>query len=282
MDLQDKIVVISGGTSGIGRAAALMLAQRGAEVLVIGRDAARGAETEAALKLASGGRGAFLQADLSLVSEGRRLVADLLARVPRIDALLLCAGVLDFEPTKTTEGLDKMFVTNFLHKLVLAEGLAALLAKGPGRLVLVAAVPQDSAAIDWTNFEGAREYAGMGALPRLHLLSLTVLQSLADDLKAAGIQVTAMNPGLSDTGIFRSATGFWRFGQYLLRPFYVPVETPAVLLCWLAFAPEANAFSGHYFPSVKNNGKHHPFRRDGATLQRVLKTARTLLAGGSR
>ena len=66
MDLRGKTVVVSGGTSGIGRAAAMMLAGRGAEVIVIGRDLARGEATEAALRKASGGVGDFLKADLSL------------------------------------------------------------------------------------------------------------------------------------------------------------------------------------------------------------------------
>jgi NAD(P)-dependent dehydrogenase (short-subunit alcohol dehydrogenase family) len=68
MDLTGKTAVVTGGTSGIGRAVALLLANRGAEVMVVGRDRARGAETEAALRRASGGIGAFLRADLSLLS----------------------------------------------------------------------------------------------------------------------------------------------------------------------------------------------------------------------
>jgi NAD(P)-dependent dehydrogenase (short-subunit alcohol dehydrogenase family) len=278
MDLAGKIVVVTGGTSGIGQSAALMLAARGAEVVVIGRDAARGAETEAALKKASGGLGAFLKADLSVVSEARRVVGDLGIRLQKIDALIQSAGVLDFEASTTSEGLNKMFVTNFLHKLVLAEGLAPLLAKGPGRMVLVASDVADTVGLDWSNFEGARVYAGVLALPRLHGASVAVAQHLAAEWKGAGIQVTAFAPGQSATGIYRSFKGVWKCGQYVMRLFQVPVEKPAALLCWLAFSPEADGLSNNFFPSLKKHGERRVLGRDAQTVGRVMKTARDVLA----
>ena len=205
-------------------------------------------------------------------------VAEIHARASQVDALIQSAGVIDFEATRTVEGLDRMFVTNFLHKLVLAEGLAPLLAKAHGRMVLVAADIPDRVPVDWPNFEGAREYAGLLALPRLHGASLAVAQHLASDWKAAGVDVTAIHPGQVDTGIYRSFRGGWRCGQYVMRLFQVPVERPAALLCWLAFAPEALGLSGNLFPSVNDPRKHRALARDAPTVRRVLSTARGVLA----
>jgi NAD(P)-dependent dehydrogenase (short-subunit alcohol dehydrogenase family) len=280
MDLQGKTAVISGGTSGIGKATALKLASRGAEVIVIGRDPTRGAELEAALRQASGGAGAFVPADLSLIGEARQVVSTLAGRLQKIDALIHSAGVIDRAPSTTREGLDKVFVTNFLHKLVLAEGLRPLLARARGRMVLVAAAVPDRMVPDWGNFEGRRVYSGVTALPRLQGASLSVAQHLAAEWKADGIEVTALHPGQVDTGIYRNFDRWpWTLAHRVMKLFFVPVERPAELTCWLAFSPEASGLSGHLFPSVKNFRKHRALRRDPAGVQRVLRTARAVLDG---
>jgi NAD(P)-dependent dehydrogenase (short-subunit alcohol dehydrogenase family) len=277
VDLKGKTVVISGGSSGIGRATALMLAERGAEVIVIGRDPTKGAEIEAALKQSSGGVGSFLRADLSLLSEARRVVVELTARVQKIDAFIQSAGVIDMEKSKTAEGLDKMFVINFLHKLLLAEGLAPLLAAARGRMVLVA-TRADRTGLDWSNFEGARGYAGALSMLQLHGASLAIAQRLAEDWKARGIGVTAINPGQVDTEIIRSLTGVWKWGAALRNFFLAQPEKPAALLCWLAFSAEAQELSGSFFPSTSKFGKRRLLARDAPTLDRVFKTAHAVLA----
>lgn len=278
MDLKGRTVVITGGTSGIGRATALMLARRGAEVVAIGRDATRGSELEAELRKVSGGAGVFLKADLSLVAEARRVVAEVGGRWERLDAFIQSAGVIEFEVASTSEGLDKMFVANFLHKLVLAEGLAPLLARAGGRMVLVA-TNADRNALDWGNFEGKRAYAGVLSMLQLHGASLAAAQRLAETWTGSGVGVMAINPGQVKTDIIRSFKGAWKLGTAIRRLFLAPPETPAALLCWLAFSPEARGLSGQFFPSAKNRAKRRPFSRDAQTVDRVLTTARTVLAG---
>ena len=278
MNVSGKIVVVTGGTSGIGRATALRLAEQGADVVAIGRDPVRGAETEAALKRASDGFGVFLQADLSLISEARRVVKELTDRLPRIHALIQSAGVIEFDRATTAEGHNRMFVINFLHKVVLAEGLAPLLAKGPGRMVLVAADIPDRLQIDWANFEGERSYAGVVAMSNLHGAGLALAQKLAAEWKDRGIEVTAIHPGQVDTGIYRSFAGGWRLGKAFMRFFLVPPERPAALLMWLAFSPDAKGLSGSFFPSPKNFAKRRILSRDAATLERVSATAHAILS----
>ena len=278
MDLEGRSVVVSGGTSGIGRATALRLASRGAEVIVIGRDAAKGAEVETALRAAASGKGSFLQADLSLLSDARRVLRDLNGRLPRLDALIQSAGVIDFEATLTTEGLNKVFVTNFLQRFVLAEGLMPLLATASGRMVMVAADIPDKIEPDWANFEGAKTYSGITSLVRLHSAGLAFVQRFADEWAAIGIEVTAIHPGQVDTGIYRSATGPWAVLKPFMSLFFVPVEKPAALLSWLAFSPEAKGLSGNLFPSVRRRSKHRKLKRSAQTLDRVFAVARATLA----
>ena len=277
MDLRNKVVVVSGGTSGIGHATALMLANQGADVTVIGRDAIRGTATEAALKSASGGSGSFIKADLSLLSEVHRVVAQIKATTDKVDALIQSAGGIEFEATVTSEGLNKLFVMNFLHRVALAEGLKPLLAKAQGRMVWVAADLSDKQEPDWKNFEGKRVYAGVPALPRLHSAGLAVVQHFAASWKAEGIEVTAIHPGVVETGFFRSVKGLWKLVPLLFAPFFISVEKPAALLSWLAFSPDAKGKSGHFFPSVNDYSKYRFLKRSQECEARVLKVARETL-----
>ena len=77
-------------------------------------------------------------------------------------------------------------------------------------------------------------------------LNLFFRNSLVENL---GIEITAIHPGLVDTGIFRSATGPWKLVKMIMSLFFVPVEKPAALVCYLAFSDEAKGSSGYFFPS---------------------------------
>ena len=277
MDLKGKIAVVSGATSGIGRAAALKLAGQGAEVLAIGRDAQRGQSLEAELKAASGGKGSFLQADLSLIADTRRVLEQVSARSAHLDAVILSAGSLDFVPSSTSEGLNQAFVVNFLHKFVLAEGLKAQLARGHGRLVLVAADIPDKMEPDWANFEGARVYAGVPSLPRMHAACLCLIQHWAEAWKADGIEVMAIHPGVVGTGFFRSARGPWKLLKMIFGLFETSPDAAAAQLSRLAFGPEGQGHNGEFFPAPQDAQKHRPLQRPAAAVERVLKVAHSAL-----
>jgi NAD(P)-dependent dehydrogenase (short-subunit alcohol dehydrogenase family) len=214
-----------------------------------------------------------LRADLSLLSEARRVVAEVDARLQKLDALILSAGSVEFIPATTSEGLDRTFVTNFLHKVVLAEGLKPRLAAAEGRLILVAADLPDTQEPDWANFEGKRSYAGLIGLPRLHSACLAMIQAWAADWKPERISVMAIHPGLVDTGFFRSAKGPWRILNLLLKVLASPPEKAAALLDWLAFAEEPRQFSGWLFRSPGNFAKRRPLSRAPQVLERVAMTA---------
>ena len=249
-------------------------------MIAIGRDANKGAAVEAELVAASGGAGSFVQADLALVAEAQRVVAVLRGRLTNLDALILSAGVIEFQAATTAEGLDRSFVINFLHKLVIAEGVKPLLSKAAGRVVLVAAAIPRLLGPDWRNFEGPRIYAGLRDTGRLHVASLALVQSLAAEWRADGIDVTAIHPGQVDTGIYRDFSRWpWKALKPIMGITRVSVDRPAALLSWLAVSPEAKGQSGNFFPSVKNFSKSRVLARDDESVARVMKTARHVIVG---
>ncbi|MFI6510441.1 SDR family NAD(P)-dependent oxidoreductase [Streptosporangium sp. NPDC050855] len=109
-----KTIVISGGTDGMGRALASTYLGRGDTVVIIGRDAAKAATLPGAH---------FIPADLSLVGENRRVLREINARHPAVDALVLCARYFRSSRFVTTEGVEGVFALEYLSRFVLSHGL---------------------------------------------------------------------------------------------------------------------------------------------------------------
>jgi NAD(P)-dependent dehydrogenase (short-subunit alcohol dehydrogenase family) len=132
-NLEGQRALVTGATSGIGRAVALQLARDGAEVLVHGRDAARGAQTVQEIT-AAGGKASFVAADLGDVAEVQRLASD----VGEVDILINNAGVALFAPTAELEvsAFDKMFASNVRAPFFLVAAFAPrMAARGHGSIV---------------------------------------------------------------------------------------------------------------------------------------------------
>ena len=131
-DAAGRIALVTGGTDGIGKEIALGLARRGYQILVIGRDAEKGAHAQNLL-LANGAANArFLQADLALVHETRALAEKVASSVPALHVLVHCAGVVLSGRRLTAEGLERNFATNYLARFVLTQALLPLMQYGGG------------------------------------------------------------------------------------------------------------------------------------------------------
>src|SRR6202790_2884435 len=171
-NLEGQRALVTGATSGIGRAVALQLARDGAEVMVHGRDAARGAETVQEIT-AAGGKASFVAADLGDPAEVQRLADD----VGDIDILINNAGISRFAPTAEFDpaAFDKMFASNVRAPFFLVAALApGMAARGRGSIVSLssmaggvglvggAAYGATKAALEAMTRAWAAEYSGSG------------------------------------------------------------------------------------------------------------------------
>jgi NAD(P)-dependent dehydrogenase (short-subunit alcohol dehydrogenase family) len=137
-NLEGQKALVTGATSGIGRAIALQLAREGAEVIVHGRDAVRGAETVGAIE-ASGGRARFVAADLRDPTELRRLAED----AGDIDILVNNAGFSVFGATSglEVEKFDALFASNVRAPFFLVAALApGMAARGTGSIINISSM----------------------------------------------------------------------------------------------------------------------------------------------
>ena len=129
--MQDKVVVISGATSGIGRVAAAKLAAMGARIVLIARDRARGGDTLDELRAISPQAGhAVHYADLSRLAEIRRVGAEIAAAHPKIDVLINNAGAIFARRAVTEDGLERTFALNHMSYFLLTAALRSRLIGG--------------------------------------------------------------------------------------------------------------------------------------------------------
>jgi NAD(P)-dependent dehydrogenase (short-subunit alcohol dehydrogenase family) len=185
MEFEGKKALVTGGTSGIGRAAALQLAALGAEVTISGRDAERGAETVAAIE-AAGGSARFIAADLADFGAIGRLAEE----VGEVDVLVNNAGAFDFVPAteETRESYERMFDVNVRAPYFLTAALAPRMAGRGGAIVNV------STMVAELGMPGSSAYAATKAA----LASLT--RTWAVEFAASGVRVNAVTVGPTIAG----------------------------------------------------------------------------------
>ena len=179
--LEGQRALVTGATSGIGRAVALLLARDGAEVIVHGRDAARGAETVAAIT-AAGGKASFVAADLGDVAEVQRLAR----AAGDVDILINNAGIATFGPTAEfdVDGFDKMFASNVRAPFVLVGALApGMAARGRGSIVSLSSMAGGVGLVGGAAYGATK--ASLEAMTR----------AWAVEYSASGVRVNAIAPG---------------------------------------------------------------------------------------
>src|SRR5512144_1473449 len=136
--MSGRVCLITGASSGIGRATTLALAERGAELVLLCRDRGKGEETAAAARAAGATRVDLLLADLSRQSEVRRAAAEFLASDRPLHVLINNAGVVNVQRTLTADGLEATFAVNHLAYFLLTTLLLERLrASAPARIVNV-------------------------------------------------------------------------------------------------------------------------------------------------
>ena len=239
-----RIALVTGAASGIGLATATGLAKQGFHVVLLTRNAARGAAAIAAVQRTIPTKDLeVLECDLSRQSSVRAAAATFHRRHDRLDVLVNCAGVFLPEKAMTEDGVEMTFATNYLGHFLLTDLLLpALRRSGSGRIVTIAS-RYGGAKIDFSdlNFE-KRPFSYLKAVPASKLAEVLWTQELAAQLKDSGITVNAVHPGLvARTKLLEQTRGFFR---WLTNRLGGTPEKGADTGLWLATSPEAAGKTG--------------------------------------
>ncbi len=246
--LEGRHIVITGATSGLGEAAAMTLAQRGAALTLVGRDADKTERVRRAITAETGNRQlSVAQADLSLMSNVDALTWQLQQRGRPIDALINNAGALFSDFRQTSEGYERSLALLLLAPYRLTLGLRGLLsAAGSSRVinVLSGGLYTQRLSLQTLTQTGPQDYSGTVAYAQAKRALLSVTAAWAQQWHGEGIAVNAMHPGWVDTpGLAQSLPLFRLSMQWSLRTPQQGADT----MVWLAAATETASSSGGFF-----------------------------------
>jgi len=244
--LQDKTVVITGATSGIGKVTAIELAKMGAGVIFNTRDTQRGKATKKEIQQKSGNDQIYvLPCDLGSLKQVESFAYQVLNQFDQVDILINNAGVLMPSFTTTQDGYEASFAVNHLaHFLLTRLLLHKLVSRPDARIINVSSNVHKGSQIDFDDVESRNSYSMMGAYGKSKLANVLFTRSLAEKLRNTAVTVNALHPGVINTRITRNA-------NFLLKFFFWTItrsaKKGAKTSIYLATSPEVKSVSGQYF-----------------------------------
>ena len=248
--MEGKTCLITGGSDGIGFAAALELARQGARVIIVGRNAAK---TEAAVSRIRAETGnpsvSCLLADLSSQQEVRRLAGQVQEGTPRLDVLLNNAGAIFLSHRSSVDGIEMTFALNHLGYFLLTTLLLERLKESAAaRIVNVSSDSHFSvSSLQLERLPRPGGHRGYRAYARSKLCNLLFTYELARRLAGSGVTANALHPGLVRTNIARNNGIRGRLVNYFIGARGMPAAQGAETLTYLAASPEVEGVTGQFF-----------------------------------
>ncbi len=252
MGMDGKTVLITGGTAGIGKQAAIGLLQQGAHVVLVGRnpEKTKGVVEELKTRTANPKVDSLL-ADLSSVAEVRRLAAEFMAKYPRLDVLLNNAGGFFPNRENTPEGFERTMATNHFAYHVLATALLPVLEKSaPARIVNVSSDGHNLGKLNLDDLLGEKSFNNWIQYCRSKAANVYFTKELARRLQGKNITVNCLHPGFVASD-FLAKPGFWNFIKPLAYVFAINEVDGAKTSIHLASSPDVATVTGQYFIKCK-------------------------------
>lgn len=251
-DCRDKLVVISGATSGIGRVTALKFASKGARLLCINRNPEKSARLKEEIVSKFGTVCDYLIADLSRLEDIYRVAEELSRLQSSIDVLIHNAGVYLTKRELCSDGLEKVFVVHYLSSFIINYLLVdKLKAQEKARIIMVGSEGHRFAAwglrLDDLNWE-QRRYSGLGSYGSAKLAQLLSMLCFADLFDKTGTSIITMHPGAVKTETGQDNGPLYRWlKRHCLDKLLTTAEISAEALYYLGASPEAEGVNGKFF-----------------------------------
>lgn len=252
--MQGRICLVTGATSGIGKATALGLAKMGATVILVARDAGRGEEARREIQAQSGNTSVdLLLADLSVQSSIRQLAETFQQRYAQLHVLINTAGVFMLRREETVDGLEMTFAVNALAPFLLTNLLLdQLKASAPARIINVNSDSHKSGDLQLDDLQTVKGYNVWRAYARSKLALLLCTYELARRLQGTGVTANSVHPGFVFTNMGMNNVGptMQSVAKFILAHLGATPEEGAKTSLYLASSPDIENVSGKYFAKL--------------------------------
>jgi len=253
--MKGKVVLITGATAGIGLETAKVLAEKGARIYFIARDAAKAELAKDIIVQAGKGRSSkYYIADLSSQQSIRNVVSRIREDLPVIDVLINNAGAVYDRFTLSEDNIEMTIATNHFAYFLLTNLLLENIKAAPaGRIVNVSSGSNKMGKVDLESFTSDRGYQILKAYAQSKLVNILFTNYLARQLAGTGVTVNCLHPGRVRTDIGKKNTGWLSSLAWSLFLKYssVSVEKGAMTSVYLASSPEVANITGEYFAKEK-------------------------------
>jgi retinol dehydrogenase 12 len=265
--MKGTVCVVTGATSGIGKAAATALARLGATVVLVGRDRGRTESAAAEIARVSASPPRAEVADLASLEQVRGL-AGRLAGLERIDVLINNAGLVLGERRITPDGLEHVFALNHLAPFLLTSLLLPkLTASAPARVVTVTSDAHSAARLDLSDPNLEHGWDSWRSYANSKLANILFTRELARRLDGTGVTANCAHPGVVRTGFGRESRPLLKLGITIARPFMLSPERGADTIVYLASSPDVAGQTGGYYVKRQRREPSAAARDDAAARE---------------
>ncbi|TKJ23600.1 MAG: short-chain dehydrogenase [Promethearchaeota archaeon Loki_b32] len=250
--INEKICIITGANSGIGKATALGLAKLGAKVVMLCRNKTRGEEAQNEIITKSGNKSIdLLLADLSSQSSIRQFVSEFEKKYDKLDVLINNAGVNPSKRYETIDGIEKAFAINTLAPFLLTNLLLPILKNSvPARIINVASAVQ-SKSINFENLQFKKHFRSWKAYSQSKTALIVNTYEFARRLNGTGVTSNCLHPGAVKSNITRDYKGIIKFFIKLIFCFAKSPKKVAETSVYLASSQDVEKISGKFFIDKK-------------------------------
>jgi retinol dehydrogenase 12 len=262
--MNGKVCVVTGATSGIGKAAATALARMGSQVVLVGRDQGRAEATAAEIGANATVPPRVEIADLASMEEVRAL-AGRLGSLERIDVLINNAGLVLGGRRVTEDRFEHVFAVNHLAPFLLTNLLLPkLTGSAPARVVMVTSDAHTAAKLDLDDPNLEHGWNSWRSYANSKLANILFTRDLARRLDGTGVTANCAHPGVVRTGFGREGKPLLRLGTTIGRPFFLSPERGADTIVYLASSPDVAGETGGYYVKRQRREPSAAARDDAA------------------
>jgi NAD(P)-dependent dehydrogenase (short-subunit alcohol dehydrogenase family) len=253
--VRDKIILITGATSGIGKETARGLTKLGATIVFTTRDSVKGEKTQKELVAATNNKNIHvLKCDLASFASIRDCCKEFTSKFDMLHVLINNAGVWDFKRRESQDGIENIFATNYLAPFLMTHLLMDWLKKSSPSRVINVTSGMHYGTINFDDIEFTHRFSGAKAYRQSKLGLILFTRLLAQKLEETGVTVNAVHPGMNKSDLGRDAGGL---SKMIFKMMGKNPTFGAETSIYLASSPEVEHITGEYFAKkrIKKSSK---------------------------